>query len=104
MNNTIKLMNTILTTNQENNINSATNKENSINTVSNQENNINKVTTYFKTPEWIKVSMCAINPENNKKLGNKSFKYAIAASKTSGKNRSRLTNIKKFINDLFLKT
>ena len=97
-------MNTILTTNQENNINSATNKENSINTVSNQENNINKVSTYFKTPEWIKVSMCTINPENDKKLGNKSFKYAIAASKTRGKNRSRLTNIKKFINDLFLKT
>ena len=85
MNNTIKLMNTILTTNQENNINTATNKENSINTVSNQENSINKVTTYFKTPKWIKVNTCTINPENNKRLGNKSFKYATAASKTSGK-------------------
>ena len=61
MNNTIKLMNTILTTNQKNNVNTATNKENSINTVSNQENNINKVTTYFK------VNTCTINPENNKK-------------------------------------
>ena len=83
INNTIKLMNTLLTTNQENNINTVTNKENSI----------NKVTTYFKTPEWIKVNTCSINPKNNKKLGNESFKYAIAASKTSGKNRSRLINI-----------
>ena len=66
-------MNTILTTNQKNNINTVTNKENSI----------NKVTTYFKIPEWIKVNTCAINPENNKKLGNKSFKYTIAVSKTS---------------------
>ena len=63
MNNTIKLMNTLLITNQENNINTVTNQENSINTATNQENsinkvtkkenNINKVTTYFKTPEWI---------------------------------------------------
>ena len=103
INNTIKLMNTLLTTNQENNINTVTNKENNINTVTNKENNINtvtnkensinKVTTYFKTPEWIKVNTCSINPKNNKKLGNESFKYAIAASKTSGKNRSRLINI-----------
>ena len=51
MNNTIKLMNTLLTKNQENSINTTTNKENSINTVTNKENDINKVTTYFKTPE-----------------------------------------------------
>ena len=85
-------MNTLLTTNQENNINTVTNKENSIIAVTNKENSINKVTTYFKTPEWIKVNTCTINPENNKKLCNESFKYAIAGSKTSGKNRSRLTN------------
>ena len=113
MNNTIKLMNTLLTTNQENNINTVTNQENNINTVTNKENSINKginkensintETTYFKTPEWIKVNTCTINAENNKKLGNKSFKYAIAASKTSGKNRSRLTNIEKFINDFVFK-
>ena len=101
-------MNTILTTNQENNkntatnkennINTVTNKENNINTVSNQENNINTVTnqknninsviTYFKTPEWIKINTCTINPGNNKKLGNKSFKYAIVASKTSGEKQT----------------
>ena len=100
-------MNPLLTTNQENSINTVTNKENSINTVTNKENSINTVTnkensketTYFKTPDWIKVNTCTINPENNKKLGNKSFKYAIAASKTCGKNRNRLANIKKFIND-----
>ena len=99
---TIKLMNTLLTTNQENNINTVTNQENNINTVTNQENNINTVITYFKTPEWIKVNRCTINPEN-KKLGNKSFKCAIAASKTSGKNRYRLKNIEKFINDFVFK-
>ena len=87
MNNTTKLMNTLLTTN----------------TVTNKENNINKVTTYFKTPEWIKVNTCTINAKNNKNLGNESFKYVIAASKTSGKNRSRLTNIEKFINDFVFK-
>ena len=85
-------MNTLLTTNQQNNINTVTNKENKINTVTNKENSINKVTTYFKTPEWIKVNTCTINPENNEKLGNESFKYAIAASKTSGKNRSTITH------------
>ena len=73
------------------------------NTVTNKENSINKVTTYFKTPEWIKINMCTINPEYNKKLGNESFKYAIAASKSSGKNRSRLTNIEKFINNVVFK-
>ena len=67
MNNTIKLMNTLLTKNQENNINTVTNKENNI-------NSINKVTAYFKTPEWIKVNTCTIDPENNKKLGNELFK------------------------------
>ena len=103
MNNTIKLMNTLSTANQENNINTATNQENNINTVTNQENNINTVITYFKFSEWIKVNTCNINPENNKKLGNKSFKYAIAASKTSGKNRHRLKNIQKFINDFAFK-
>ena len=45
------------------------------------------------------MNTCTINPENNKKPGNESFKYAIAASKTSGKNRSRLINIEKFITD-----
>ena len=71
--------------------------------VTNQENNINSVIRYFKTPEWIKINTCTINLGNNKKLGNKSFKYAIAASKTSGKNRHRLKNIERFINDFVLK-
>ena len=44
MNNTIKLMNTLLTTNQEN----------KINTTVNQQNNINTVTTYVKTLDRIK--------------------------------------------------
>ena len=96
-------MNTLLTTNQENNINTVTNKENRINKVTNEENNINTVTTYFKITEWIKVNTCTINPENNKNLGNKLFKYAIAASKTSGKNRSRLKNIERFLNDFVFK-
>ena len=53
----------------------------------------------FKTPKWIESYKCVINPENNKKLGNKSFNYAIAASKTSGKHRNRFANIEKFMND-----
>ena len=62
-------------------------------TISNHEN------TYFKTPDWIVPIKCTINPENSKKLSNKSFNFAIAASKTSGKNRIRLTNIEKFMDD-----
>ena len=42
---------------------------------------------------------CTVIPENNKKLGNKSFKYAIAASRTSGDKRFRLTKIEKHLND-----
>ena len=113
MNNTIKLMNLLLTTNQENKINTTVNQENKINTTVNQENklnttvnqenNINTVTTYVKTLDWIKKKRCTINPENNKKLGNKSFKYAIATSKTKGKHRARLKNIEVFINDFVFK-
>ena len=54
---------------------------------------------HFKTPKLIEPLKCTINPENNKKTCNKSFNYAIAASKTSGKKRFRLTNIGKFINN-----
>ena len=55
--------------------------------------------TYNKTPKWLLPLKCTINPENNKKLADKSFKYAIAASKTSGHKRFRLTKIKKHINE-----
>ena len=75
------------------------NQENEKNTIDSQENNINTASTYFKTPEWIVPFKCTINHENNKKLGNKSFNYAVATSKTSGKNRTRLTSIEKFMND-----
>ena len=90
-------------------------ESNKKNMVTNKKSNVNIITneckaeptagaspsggTYFKAPKWIEPLKCTINPENNKKLGNKSFNYAIAASKTSGKNRIRLTNIEKFIND-----
>ena len=90
------------TTNQENNTNKTTANINTITT--NQENNINNtVITYVKTPKWIKDVTCTINPENNKKLGNKLPKYAIAASKTSGNNRSRLKSIEEFMNEFNFK-
>ena len=102
MNNAIKLMNTLLKTSQENNINTSTNQENNINNITtstNQEININTSTAYVNTPEWIKVKKCTINLKNNKKVGNESFKYAIVTSKTSGVNRGRLKNIEKYIKD-----
>ena len=40
--------------------------------------------TNTKTPSWLIPLKCTVNPENNKKLNNPSFKYAIAASKTTG--------------------
>ena len=79
----------------KNKLNIINNQENNTKTINNQENNVNNQ----RTPDWITVKSCTINPENIKKLGNKSFNYAIAASKTSGKNRHRLTNIEKFTND-----
>ena len=54
-------------------------------------------TTYSKTPKWLLPLKCTINPGNNKKLSNQSFKYAIAVSRTSGDKRFRLTKIEKFI-------
>ena len=98
---------TILLESNQKNRNTVANRENKIKTVNNQENKINTVnnqeTTYFKTPTWTEPMKCTINPENNKKLGNKSFKCAIAASKTSGKNKIRSTNIEKFMNDFDFK-
>ena len=40
--------------------------------------------TNTKTPSWLIPLKCTVNPENNKKLNSQSFKYAIAASKTTG--------------------
>ena len=40
--------------------------------------------TNTKTPSWLIPLKCTVNPENNKKLNNQSFKYAIAASETTG--------------------
>ena len=79
MNNTIKLRNKLLSK--------------PVPKIDNQES------TYIKTPDWLRIHTCTINPENNKKLSNKSFNYTIAKSKTIGKNRSRLSNINKYIDD-----
>ena len=55
MNNIIKLMNTLLITNQENNINTTINQENNINATTNQKNITNTVTAsvsaQVKTPD-----------------------------------------------------
>ena len=55
-------------------------------------------TTNTKTPNWLIPLKCTVNPENNKTFGNKSFKYAIAASKTTGEKKFRLNNIAKYLN------
>ena len=52
-----------------------------------------------KTPNWLIPLKCIVNPENNKKLNNQSFKYAIAASKTCGDKKFRLTKIEKHLNE-----
>ena len=54
--------------------------------------------TNTKTPSWLIPLKCTVNPENNKKLNNQSFKYAIAASETTGDKKFRLTNIEKHSN------
>ena len=54
--------------------------------------------TNTKMPNWLIPLKCTVNSENNKKLNGQSFKYAIAASKTTGDKKSRLTNIKKHLN------
>ena len=54
--------------------------------------------TNTKTPSWLIPLKCTVNPENNKKLNGQSFKYAIAASKTTGDKKVRLTNIEKHLN------
>ena len=56
-----------------------------------------------KTPNWLIPLKCAVNPENNKKLNGQSFKYAIAASKTTGDKKYRLTNIEKHLNEFNFK-
>ena len=66
------------------------------------ENKSNTSTTALitntKTPSWLIPLKCTVNPENNKKLNGQSFKYAIAASKTTGDKKFRLTNIEKHLN------
>ena len=60
--------------------------------------------TNTKTPSWLIPLKCTVNPENNKKFKNQSFKYAIAASKTTGDKKFRLTNIEKHLNKFNSKT
>ena len=60
-------------------------------------------TTNTETPYWLRPLKCTINPENNKKLCNQSFKYAIAASKTTGDKKFRLTKIEKHLNEFNFK-
>ena len=67
MNNTIKLMNTLLITNQEIK-NTITNQENNINTTTNQENNINTETNYVETLDWIKKERVPLTLKIIKKL------------------------------------
>ena len=59
--------------------------------------------TNTKTPNWLIPLKCTVNPENNKKLNNQLFKYAIAASKTTGDKKFRLTNIEKHLNEFNFK-
>ena len=54
--------------------------------------------TNTKTPTLLIPLKCTVNPENNKKLNNQSFKYGIAASKKTGDKKFRLTNIEKHLN------
>ena len=54
--------------------------------------------TNTKTPSCLIPLKCTVNPENNKKLNNQSFKYAVAASETTGDKKFRLTNIEKHLN------
>ena len=51
-----------------------------------------------KTPDLLIPLKCTVNPKNNKKLNGQSFKYAIAASETTGDKKFRLTNIEKHLN------
>ena len=66
------------------------------------ENKSNTSTTALtantKTPNWLIPLKCTVNPENNKKLNGQSFKYAIAASETTGDKKFRLKNIEKHLN------
>ena len=50
-----------------------------------------------KTPSWLIPLKCTPNTKNNKKLNGQSFKYAIAASETTGDKKFRLTNIEKHL-------
>ena len=68
--------------------------ENKTNTVA-----TTSIRTNTKTPKWLITLKCTVNPENNKKLNNQSFKYAIATSKTSGNKKFRLTKIEKHLNE-----
>ena len=61
--------------------------------------NTTAATINTKTPNWLIPLKCTVNPENNKKLCNQSFKYAIAASKTTGDKKFRLTNIEKHLKE-----
>ena len=55
--------------------------------------------TFFKTPEWLKLKRSVLNPNNN---DNKCFQYSVILSlyhEQIGKNYCRISNIKPFINN-----
>ena len=62
------------------------------------------LTSNTKTPNWLIPLKCTINPENSKKPCNQSFKNAMAASKTTGDKKFRLTKIEKHFNKFNFKS
>ena len=72
--------------------------ENKSNTSTTSTTSTTASITNTKTSNWLIPLKCTVNPENNKKLNNQSFKYTIAASKTTGDKKFRLTNIEKHLN------
>ena len=56
--------------------------------------------TFVKTPEWLTLNKCVLNPENK---DNKCFQYSVTLSlyhEQIGKNYYRVPKIKPFINNL----
>ena len=61
------------------------------------------MTTFIKTPEWIKNKRCTINPQNK---DNKCFQYSVTLSlyhNQINNNLQRISKIKLFINNFYWK-
>ena len=102
INNTVKLMNTLVNKHTNNtSVDKINNAMQVNNTNASKINNSIQIPdiAYVKTSKWLKNFKCTVNPLNDKKGENNFFEYIVALSKNKDKgfNCNRIKNIALFL-------